>query len=229
MATRCIKEIANDVASDQPKLSNVIEKDFYVDDVLTGANSPDEAVQLGKELLRVLNNYQFPLRKWASNDINVVKNITGDEKIRDSFLISDEDCKKTLGIIWKPKLDFFKYSVKLNNTNTIKVTKRVILSTISQIFDSLGLVGPVTIRAKMFLQRLWVLPLELFTSWDNFRDQLTDLNDIQIYRQCSIKNATYFEMHGFCDVSELAYGACLYLKTINAKGETQVRFAQNQK
>lgn len=36
-----------------------------------------------------------------------------------------------------------------------KFTKKEILSKISQIFDPLGLLGPVITKAKLIMQRLW--------------------------------------------------------------------------
>ncbi|KAK9702016.1 Pao retrotransposon peptidase [Popillia japonica] len=54
------------------------------------------------------------------------------------------------------------------------ITKRQVLSAISKIFDPLGLIGPVTIQAKILMQKLWQskaewddpIPNELNTTWE---------------------------------------------------------------
>ena len=42
------------------------------------------------------------------------------------------------------------------------VTKHKVVSIISTVFDPLGLVSPVMIKAKLFIQKLWSLNLK----WD---------------------------------------------------------------
>lgn len=45
--------------------------------------------------------------------------------------------------------------------------------------------------------------------------QLLLLNNIRFQRKVIIESATEIEIHGICDASEKAYGACVYLRTIN--------------
>ncbi|CAB3979520.1 Hypothetical predicted protein [Paramuricea clavata] len=48
------------------------------------------------------------------------------------------------------------------NENVVSITKRDVLRASSKIYDPLGLITPITIRAKIFLQELW----ELKYAWD---------------------------------------------------------------
>lgn len=68
---------------------------------------------------------------------------------------------KTLGVSWNPFLDIFRFSVNLNSEQAI--TKRSILSTVAKIFDPLGLISPVAVKAKLIIQKLWQARLE----WDD--------------------------------------------------------------
>jgi len=43
------------------------------------------------------------------------------------------------------------------------ITKREILSGILRLFDPLGLLSPITIKAKLLMQQTWTLNI----SWDN--------------------------------------------------------------
>ncbi|KAJ8939815.1 hypothetical protein NQ314_010976 [Rhamnusium bicolor] len=96
---------------------------------------------------------------------------------------------KPLGLHWNCKLDPFKYSV--NVLPELRVTKRIFLSTISQIFDPLGLMDPILIKSKIIMQRLWSLksnwdesiPSELHTAWVQYIQELPKLNMIQVQRQ----------------------------------------------
>ncbi|XP_076661056.1 uncharacterized protein LOC143364804 [Halictus rubicundus] len=131
---------------------------------------------------------------------------------------------KTLGISWDAQHDTIRYSVQ--PTTTTEVSKRNILSTIAKIYDPLGLLGPITIIAKIIMQRLWTLkitwdesvPTSIHTEWTNFESTLQQLNDIEFKRLVRIKNAKRTELHGFCDASEKAYGACLYIRTTDHSG-----------
>jgi len=42
------------------------------------------------------------------------------------------------------------------------------------------------------------------------------INDIKIKGQALITEAKYIELHEFCDASQLAFGACIYLRYIDA-------------
>ena len=151
-------------------------------------------------------------------------NETSAEKI----IQSDKD-PKTLWLIWDPHEDRLKYSIKASSSE--RVTKRTILSKIAQIFDPLGLVGPAIIRAKIIMQKLWqlqvgwdeTLPQDIHTMWLDFNAQLQALNTISVLRFVCCDNFITTQLHGFCDASEAAYGACIYLRTSTASGQVAVR------
>ncbi|GFT43605.1 integrase catalytic domain-containing protein [Trichonephila clavipes] len=109
-------------------------------------------------------------------------------------------------------------------------TKRLVLSTISRIFDPLGLLGPIITWAKIFMQRLWLLelgwsdelPFKEEKEWRRFIDSLEAVNNISIDRSIVIHKAESIELHAFSDASEKAYGSSIYLKSISALGEVKV-------
>lgn len=124
-----------------------------------------------------------------------------------------------LGVQWNPKTDTIQYHVSLNNLK--KISKHVVQ--IVQIFDSLGLLGPIIIIMKLLLQRLWRLNL----NWDESVPQdiqETFLSVVRELEKCSFSISRYvlqncelvYELHGFSDASESAYGACIYIRSICA-------------
>lgn len=101
-----------------------------------------------------------------------------------------------------------------------KTTKRIILSLICQIFDPLGLMGPIIIVAKLIIQELWKLKLDwdmeipepLQNTWTSFYRELAEISYIEIPRNVLFSQYVSIEIHGFCDASIKAYGACIYLR-----------------
>nr|CAI5861400.1 unnamed protein product [Callosobruchus analis] len=136
-------------------------------------------------------------------------------------MFKDENCK-TLGLLWNTTLDIFCYSVHMSELKV--VTKRTILSTIARIFDPLGLIAPITIVAKLILQKLWQsnsdwdksVSMELYTTWNKFFKNLPMINNIKIPRQVTVTNHIKIELHGFCDSSQMAYGCCIYIVSVDS-------------
>lgn len=214
LAIRSLQEIAHRHRNEYPHIADVILHDFYVDDLLTGAETVDELRQLKESITELLYSYGFPLRKWSSNDRSFLL-----DSNTSTLCIGDEAQGKTLGLLWNPVDDCLLYSINTFFPNS-KITKRLILSSTAQIFDPLGLLSPVTIRAKIILQELWKiklswdesLPSDLHTAWTNYHSQLQHLNTVRIPRQSFCPNAVSTELHGFCDASQAAYGACVYIR-----------------
>lgn len=221
LSTRCLLKIADNISITQPNISKIIKESFYVDDLLTGFNSEQEAIDTQRELQTTLQSFGFNLRKWCSNSPKVTHNSPVGKDEHQVIDLNKQDTIKTLGLVWNPKQDFFQYMVK---DDIRKITKRSILSSISSIFDPLGLLAPVTIVSKIILQRVWqerldwdeVLPMNLHTMWERYKRGLHLLNHLKINRYVTFKpNANDFEIHGFADASEQAYGACIYIRSTN--------------
>ncbi|XP_043469455.1 uncharacterized protein LOC122503093 [Leptopilina heterotoma] len=68
LATRCLKQLAEDEMNSFPRASSVLAKDFFVDDLVTGADEFEEAKKLRDELIMLTDGAGLKLRKWISND-----------------------------------------------------------------------------------------------------------------------------------------------------------------
>ena len=108
-------------------------------------------------------------------------------------------------IIWH----LLRFSSSLDQSSA---TKREVLQQSSRIFDPLGFTAPVTISAKLLLQRLWQkklpwdvpLPSEYQQQWQTLLHDLQHLHTVSIPR-CYWKNGMStdapVELHIFCDAS----------------------------
>ncbi|XP_060823984.1 uncharacterized protein LOC132911379 [Bombus pascuorum] len=168
------------------------------------------ARSLRTELTELLKLAGLTIRKWASNDRALLSGLP-EQDMNDKLLLGKSQTLKTLGVDWDSSDDSILYSVKTNPL-TSHITKRTISSEIAKIYDPLGLLAPVIVRAKMLLQRLWSLKIDwdeslladLHTEWRKYYEQLPLLNNGRFPRKTMIKSATEIELHGFCDASERA-------------------------
>ncbi|XP_076388980.1 uncharacterized protein LOC143264668 [Megachile rotundata] len=225
LAIRGVHQLADDERTYFPEASVILKRDLYVDDLLSGANTIEEAKNIQTKISELLKRGGLNIRQWASNEPALLKGLT-EEQLHPKIL-GDSAVMKTLGLSWDARNDTIRYSVEVSLNQ--KITKRTILSTIAKIFDPLGLVGPVTILAKILMQRLWQLkvdwdeslPASLHTEWTTYASQLQALNNLEFDRHVLSRNYYRIELHGFCDASERAYGACLYARTISNVGHVE--------
>ncbi|XP_055604946.1 uncharacterized protein LOC129753177 [Uranotaenia lowii] len=159
LATRALKQLAIDERENYSKAAQVLCNDVYMDDVITGADTTEEAIILRQELDSIMKAGGFLLRKWASNSPEVLKGVSQQNlaiKVSDEILLDPDPSVTTLGLVWRPKSDVLKLKFQIPRLElTEQLTKRKILSVIASLFDPLGLVGAAITTAKIFLQLLW--------------------------------------------------------------------------
>ena len=66
-STRALQE-SGKTNGPNPNTVNVILNDFWVVDLLSGADTLEEACVLQDNLIETLNKNCLPLRKWSSNE-----------------------------------------------------------------------------------------------------------------------------------------------------------------
>ncbi|XP_055589418.1 uncharacterized protein LOC129741697 [Uranotaenia lowii] len=239
LATRTLKQLALDEAESFPLASRVFLEDTYMDDVVSGADDANAALELRIQLDKAAKAGGFRLRKFASNCAEVLQGLAQDSvAIEESSDGSEIDpSMKILGLTWLPKSDVFKYNFNIPEIpKSTVLTKRKVLSVIATLFDPLGLLGAAITTAKIFMQQLWTLrnnddqrldwdqplPPTVGEDWLKYYDQLVSLNSIRIKRCTIIPEAIHKEIHCFSDASEKAYGGCIYLKSVNLSGVVKI-------
>lgn len=158
LATKVLQQLAKDVESTLPLAAKAISQDFYMDDLLSGNDTIEEAIDTISQINIALDGAGMNLRKWSSNSSLVLNKINSGHKASNA---DSQKVIKTLGLRWEPESDTFSFEVKKMDEVQL-VTKRTVLSDVAKLFDPIGLLAPVVITAKVFIQSLWLQKLE----WD---------------------------------------------------------------
>ncbi|XP_071036455.1 uncharacterized protein [Parasteatoda tepidariorum] len=222
LAVRTLKQLANNEEVCFPEASKVLKDEFYVDDLLSGADSIAEAKQLVTNLNALLERGGFNLRKWASYCPEVLNNIPDYALACRDISIKENQSHKILGLFWNFKEDTFQ--VKISQPGEV-LSKRNLLSVIAKIYDPLGFLSPTTIVLKIMLQNLWKnklpwdepIPEEVDKNWKTFHSEMEQLRDIKIKRRLMPADtpAKRVQLHGFCDASIKAYSAVFYIHSVH--------------
>ncbi|XP_043468378.1 uncharacterized protein LOC122502412 [Leptopilina heterotoma] len=228
LANRVLKQLAQDEGLSYPLAKKALENEFYVDDGLIGANDIQTARELKRDLTKLLKKGGFVLDKWSTNNPLILD--TNKDCINESPINLTKLTEKhpVLGILWDSRKDEFCYSVSTQNCEF--VTKRLVLSLISKLFDPLGWVSPITIVAKIFIQEIWLKKLQwddeldhdLLQRWIGYYNELPKINMVKIPRWTLEKVDCQYEIHGFADASKQAYGAVVYLRVLNKNEQPNI-------
>ena len=226
LATRVLHQMADDYQDKYPEAAAMVKKSFYVDDCLTGANTPEEALQKLQDLCSLVAEGQMVLRKWRSNSTQVLQQIP--EKLRetsDLTLCDPAGSLKTLGVHWSTETDaFFVATPELTEEGL--VTKRIISSACAKTFDILGWYSPALIQAKSLLQQLWIAgrawddpaPEDVADKFITWRKELKHIRLHAVPRKLTQNNLSpvmSMQLHGFADASETGYGAVVYARILH--------------
>ena len=103
---------------------------------------------------------------------------------------------------------------------TLQPTKRNVVAMMARFFDPLGIMSPVTVRFKMFLQTLckekigWDDPFsaELPAEWNCLLKTLQRSTAVSIHQCYNPQPFRAVQLVGFCDASIKAYAAVVYLR-----------------
>lgn len=186
-----------------PDAVRLMERSFYVDNLITSVNTIDEYQALRNEATAVMMKGQMNLRCWVSNV----------DKDR------PDDVTRVLGLVCHLDRDTLACTVsKIEQAVGHVFTKREMLAITNQ--DPIGFVCLVLLPPKLMLQEAWVQRLKWdeavpdslnsrFTKWVN---QIDRLDEIEIPRWLGKKNDV--QLHVFADASKDAYAACIFARSV---------------
>ena len=164
-------------------------------------------------------------RKWILNSTEVIAATTVAERATELQISKgQEPVVKTLGVTWNSVEDTFTISTAKVSAE-LQLTKRNVLKTIATVFDSLGLVGPFVVKAKILLQELWsrgydwddVIQDDIVGRIEEWHQQVEILENVQV-PMCLRDTKEVINIRGFVvtfiDASLQAYGTVVYLRCV---------------
>ena len=220
LAVKVLLQAAKDFAASLPEAKLHLEKSFYVDDFLGGAATPEEAMVLYHDLRAVLEQAGFHLKKWRSSSSKVLDQIPEElqEPLPQQELVDQHGASypRALGISWDSREDTMATHVSLPPQYV--PTKRGVISDVARTFDVLGWICPAILPMKLIYRELWALKVdwdEEVPAWvkekhQQWRDDLPTLAAARHYFDHQMP--LIIELHGFCDASQNAYAACIYIR-----------------
>ena len=139
---------------------------------------------------------------------------------------SGEAKTSLLGLGW----DKGKYEVKVKfPTEKVQPTKRRVLSKLAKVYDSLGLVSPVTLEGKVIFRDVWdqkqawdtKLVGPLICRWQKWEQSIP--TDVAVPRSITSFREPLLDvkLHSFGDGSKLGVGAAVYAVVTQELGTTQ--------
>ncbi|XP_075157769.1 uncharacterized protein LOC142231036 [Haematobia irritans] len=228
LAIRTLLQLSIDGEDTHPVAAKTLRDHIYVDDVLAGAHTIADAKTHLCELVDLLSSAGFPLKKISANHTEIIESVQKEDLLREEFLkLEDFSDSKTLGIRWNAMKDVFFYNVYDIKIPSEYITKREILSIVAKIFDPAGWLAPIIITAKILLQQLWMdgtdwdekVKAHSLKKWDEFVENFSEIPSIKIPRWIGYTPNAGIQIHGFCDASEKAYCACVYIRVFLSKRE----------
>ena len=104
LVNRTIHKFANDESVSFPHASKVLERDLYVDNLLTGAHALAEILKIHDEVMKLLRCGGLDIPQWASNHHYALDNIEERIFVLDCA-IEESPVLKTLDIVWDTRRD----------------------------------------------------------------------------------------------------------------------------
>lgn len=211
------------------KAADFVRKDFYVDDGLKSVPTVEQAKNLIRNTKSLCQKGGFRLHKFTSNSKEVINSVPSEDQAKDTkdprLVSNDPVIERALGVHWCIESDTLQFRIELKDK---PLSRRGILSTVSSVFDPLGLVAPFILVGKRILQELcrdgvgWddEVPEEM----EKWRSELPALEKLKIAR-ChkpeEFDEIKHTELHHFSDACQNGYGQCTYLRLVDAKNRIQ--------
>ena len=160
--------------------------------MLKSIKNEDDAIKLVSDVRQMCQNGGFKLTKFICNSRKILQTIQKDDtaaSVRNIDLGCDKlPVERALEIHWNIQNDEFGCNINIKQKPT---TRRGVLSTLSSVFDPLGMASPFMLVGKKLLQEIcserkkWddSLSPQQMKAWETWKSQLLALDELKIPRR----------------------------------------------
>ena len=233
-AKRGLRQTSEISKDEYPEVHQIISRDVYVDDCISGESTLDKALERADQMELVLSRGGFQLKGFTFTGKDPMDDLTADGK---SISIA--------GMIWFSKDDYLTLDIsELNfakkqrgkkpaNSSTgiipAKLTRRHCVSKVAEVFDLTGKVTPITAAMKLDLHDLvlrgldWddVIPDNLRSIWKTHFEMMQEIKHIKYKRTIIPEDAADLNIItiDFGDASKSIACAAIYARILRKNGE----------
>ena len=192
---KALREVSKLSSNEYPEVNDIIQKDVYVDDCLTGEQSTNLAMQRADEIEIVLSRGGFSLKGFTFSKQKPLESVS-----------KDQESINVAGMRWYPETDEIsldvtelnfnkKYRGKKASTKNAdqipkQLTRRQCVSKVAEVYDLTGKITPITAMMKHDLHELvqrqldWddCIPDELRPIWESHFEMIKEINNIRFNR-----------------------------------------------
>ena len=212
------------VENSPDSVKEFVQNDFYVDDGIKSLPNRSQAIQLMHETRKELKKYGINLHKIGSSDRAILQSFDKkdlSDQIKDLDLGKDKlPIQSCLGLSFDLENDDFIIDF---SQDKIPATRRDLLSSLNSVYDPLGFLCPATINGKILLRQIspdgrqWDDPLsdEHKALWQSWMDDMKSVRGMRVSRMflpTSLFQGEKPKFHIFCDASEKAIAAVVYVQ-----------------
>ncbi|XP_045541691.1 uncharacterized protein LOC106718201 isoform X2 [Papilio machaon] len=198
--------------------ADILASSFYVDNLVISQDTEEATLNFINEAKEIMQEAKFDLRQWVTSPLKINE--------------TEKRVISVLGIMWDTVTDELLCNLQtLPHPSQIgKLTKRSILSLTQRIFDPIGILCPITLVPRLILQEIWnkklawddELPSNIETQFHEWYDNMYLLENCRIPRSLStepLQECSDVSLHLFVDASKDGYAACVFLRTVDSKGQ----------
>lgn len=206
--------------------NKILAQEMYADNLVVSLPPNIDPLRFYQNTRESFNQMSMDMGKWATNDTRLKEKIP-------SELQMQEESPITLGLKWNTSTD--QIAIKSCKTEHLKGrprTKRIALKILASLFDPLGWALPVSVRARIFLRKLWdsgykwdkPLETDLANEWTEIQNSINSATEIRLDRMYARNgpdlSSSIIQLHTFVDASAEAYAAVTYIRIISAEKQS---------
>ncbi|XP_057378039.1 uncharacterized protein LOC130700052 [Daphnia carinata] len=225
VAIQTTRRAAIDAGADELVVQAILRK-MYVDDYLGSAPTVALGLKEAEAVTKVLASADLHLQGWISNSKRFIREITKNATILAAttrpHALTNSGPDTVLGITWNIASDSLGFSAR--TCDDLKYTRAGLTSKVASVFDPLGTASPFIIKAKIKLREIGIKGLDWsdevsedeaawWRSWFRLLSRLPEAT----FNRCLFPDETKItssQLHIFCDASEEAYAAVVYIRNV---------------